>query len=499
MASAGAGAFFAAAPSVWAQESQLRSAQEIDQIVGPIALYPDPLMGIVLPASTAPGDLQQAAGDPSSAENNQSLDESVRALAHYPDLLSWMNDNIDWTQQLGATFAAQPGDVISSVQRLRARAKAVGTLIDTPQQRVVVEGELIAIVPAQPTVIYVPRYDPAVVYIDNPPRRGAEVFAFSAGFALGAWLTYDFDWHRHALFIADRAAIEHRDWTRPSFAVAAVGTSTSVSSARREWHPAANRTQLTVNISKTVVQPHAMGDNSAHASRGSKESTASNTTTVNNNNMTVNNNTAQQNAATDSSTANNSNPSEASAANKTANNANPKDPKYDANRQANATKQPSTATPDAARAQQEQQRTSQANASSPSANQNQNQNASPSKRRPSNRGTLSSSTSTYDQPPASTEKRPEIDQSHSTPRPELNSPNSQNSGTPQKNNPHKDEERATPPQSNQQAQTPASASKPNTSPSSTNNKETEKAKSDDSKSKKDDEENDEDKKKKKPE
>jgi len=256
IAAATAVALFASVPQALAQPPN-RSPAEIDQLVGPIALYPDPLVSVVLPASTLPDEIQQAAqvvgnGD-IAAVDNQSWDDSVRAVAHYPDLVEWMSDNIDWTAQLGVTFANQPADVLNSVQRLRARARAVGTLVDTPQQRVVIEGDLIAIVPAEPNVIYVPRYDPAIVYVDHPRIRGAAVFGFSVGFATGAWLTYDFDWRHHSLFVADRSWAARRDCSRPSFAVAV-----SARDTHREWRPAPNRTQVNINISRNVVTQRAM-------------------------------------------------------------------------------------------------------------------------------------------------------------------------------------------------------------------------------------------------
>lgn len=92
----------------------------------------------------------------------------MRSLARYPDVIKWLDENLAWTQQLGTAFLAQPAEVMQAVQRLRARARAAGTLIDTPQQKVITEGEVILIEPASPTVIYVPRYDPEVVYVSRP-------------------------------------------------------------------------------------------------------------------------------------------------------------------------------------------------------------------------------------------------------------------------------------------------------------------------------------------
>src|SRR5580658_1319014 len=171
---------------------------QLDQLLGPIALYPDPLIALILPASTFPADIASAAGylasngDPAGVDA-QPWDPSVRGLAHYPDVLKWMNDNIDWTRTLGAAFAMQPSDVMKSVQQLRAKAKAAGTLVDTPQQQVVMDGDDIRIVPAQDNTIYVPEYDPSVVY-DVPEGDEGPYVTFDAGYPVGAWLGFDLDW-----------------------------------------------------------------------------------------------------------------------------------------------------------------------------------------------------------------------------------------------------------------------------------------------------------------
>jgi hypothetical protein len=141
------------------------SPEQLDQMLGPIALYPDPLVALILPASTVPSDLALAAsylaanGAPGGIDA-QPWDPSVKALARYPEVVKWLNDNLDWTQALGAAFAQQPAEVMKSIQQLRAQARAAGTLIDTPQQKVDLEGDDIRIIPAQPDTIYVPEYDP---------------------------------------------------------------------------------------------------------------------------------------------------------------------------------------------------------------------------------------------------------------------------------------------------------------------------------------------------
>ncbi len=107
------------------------SADELNQLLGPIALYPDPLIGLVLPASTAPSDIVladrylQQNGDPAQIPN-QPWDESVKGLTHYPSLLKWLDENLTWTSQLGEAYVAQPADVMNAIQQLRAKAKADG-------------------------------------------------------------------------------------------------------------------------------------------------------------------------------------------------------------------------------------------------------------------------------------------------------------------------------------------------------------------------------------
>ncbi len=181
------------------------SPDQLDQLLGPIALYPDPLVALILPASTFPDDVTAAAqfvaanSDP-AAVDAQSWNASVKGLAHYPDVLKWMSDNIDWTRSLGAAFAMQPSDVMKSVQQLRAKAQAAGTLANTPQQQVDVEGDDIRIVPAQPDTIYVPEYDPDVVY-DVPEGYAGPFLTFGVGFPVGPWLGFECNWDDFGIWI----------------------------------------------------------------------------------------------------------------------------------------------------------------------------------------------------------------------------------------------------------------------------------------------------------
>src|SRR6266404_3262589 len=184
---------------------------ELDQILAPIALYPDQLLAQVLMASTYPLEIVQAerwAKDPNNAKltgdplaaalEQQPWDPSVKSLVPFPQILQMMNDKLDWTQKLGDAFLAQQEDVMNSVQRLRKQAQAAGTLNTTEQQVVKTEAQTIVIQPANPQIVYVPTYNPTIVYgawpyPAYPPYPWyppgyvfGSLFAFGAGVALGA-------------------------------------------------------------------------------------------------------------------------------------------------------------------------------------------------------------------------------------------------------------------------------------------------------------------------
>lgn len=193
------------AVSLGAQPSGSQYAPEqLDQLVGPIALYPDPLVALILPASTTPSDISQAAQYLASGGNPAGVDsqpwaDSVKGLAHYPDVLKWMSDNIEWTQTLGAAFAMQPADVMKSIQQDRAKAMAAGTLTSTPQQQIEMEGDDIRIVPADPDTIYVPQYDADQVYEPSDDVEGPFI-TFGLGFPVGPWLGFECDWDDYGIW-----------------------------------------------------------------------------------------------------------------------------------------------------------------------------------------------------------------------------------------------------------------------------------------------------------
>lgn len=177
---------------------------ELDDLLAPIALYPDPLLAQILPASTFIDQIDEAAryvrqyGN-SARIDDQPWDVSVKAVAHYPDVLFMMDQKYDWTVSLGQAYINQPQDVMDAIQRLRAEAQSVGNLASSPQQQVIIENEIIRIIPAEPVVIYVPQYDPVVVYVERPyPSYG--FITFGIGFTIGAWLNRDCDWHEHRVY-----------------------------------------------------------------------------------------------------------------------------------------------------------------------------------------------------------------------------------------------------------------------------------------------------------
>src|ERR1022692_85174 len=148
---------------------------ELDALLAPIALYPDQLLAQVLMASTYPLEVVTAArfvqqnpsltGDAlDQALRDKNWDPSVLSLTAYPQVLLMMNDMLDWTQRLGDAFLANQQQVMDTVQTLRSRAQGAGNLQSTPQQTVMDQGGFIDIEPAQPQYVYVPVYDPRVIY-----------------------------------------------------------------------------------------------------------------------------------------------------------------------------------------------------------------------------------------------------------------------------------------------------------------------------------------------
>jgi hypothetical protein len=193
------------------ESAQLFKKEELEQIVAPIALHPDPLISQILMAATYPLEVVQAdrwakqntslKGDAlAKALEAQDWDPSVKSLVNFPQVLTMMSDKLDWTQKLGDAVLADQKAVLDTIQDLRQKAQSSGNLKTTKEQTVIVEEKIIKIEPSNPQVVYVPTYNPTVVYgawpypayppyAYYPPGYVAgSMFAFAAGVGLGmAW------------------------------------------------------------------------------------------------------------------------------------------------------------------------------------------------------------------------------------------------------------------------------------------------------------------------
>lgn len=200
------------------------SQEQLDQIMAPIALYPDPLLAQILMASTYPLEIVEAArwskANPNvkdkaleDAMQQQAWDPSVKSLTAFPQVLTMMNEKLDWTQQLGDAFLAQQKEVMTTVQSLRKKAQDQGNLKSSKEQNVVVEQvetqTIIKVEPADPEVVYVPTYNPTVIYgawpypayppyYYYPPGyvAGTAFWSFTAGVVVGAALWGNCNWGR---------------------------------------------------------------------------------------------------------------------------------------------------------------------------------------------------------------------------------------------------------------------------------------------------------------
>ncbi len=214
-------------------DAQLFSQDRLDELVAPIALYPDSLVAQILMASTYPLEVVQAARwvkqNPGLKEQaleqalaSEGWDPSVKALTNFPDVLQRMSDNLDWTQDLGDAVLAQQEDVMNAIQRMRRYAYDAGNLKTTSEQKVVVQEKVIVVEPAS-EVVYVPAYNPTVVYgsswappsyyypfYSSPPSYwyppgyvASNIISFGLGMAVGAAIWNNWNWG-------------HCDWNRRS-------------------------------------------------------------------------------------------------------------------------------------------------------------------------------------------------------------------------------------------------------------------------------------------
>lgn len=205
-----------------------QTTEQLQRLVAPIALYPDSLVAQILAAATFPEEVVEAdrwvqshpdlKGDAlGRAVDQQPWDPSVKALTAFPSVLGNMDKNLSWTSSLGDAYYNQQQDVMDAVQVMRRRAEEAGNLKNTPQQTVTTQGQDVEIQPADPNTVYVPAYDPWLVYgggIAPWPGWypypgiwfGGPYLSFGVGFGIGwyggfgwGYPHWGFDWHNHSL------------------------------------------------------------------------------------------------------------------------------------------------------------------------------------------------------------------------------------------------------------------------------------------------------------
>jgi hypothetical protein len=232
----------AAGPNTSAQApAQPLTPDQLSQLVAPIALYPDALVAQILAASTYPTQIVEADRWRSSQgnanpqqianeANDQNWDPSVKALTAFPTVLAQLDKNLDWTTNLGNAYYNQPQDVMDAVQAMRHRAESSGNLKSTPQETVSSSNNTIVIAPATPTMVYVPAYNPWVVYGAPMPVYPGFYYAPPPGVVLGVgvaigfgigigiaafahfgwgWHNWGMGWHSHAVFYNHTTFITH--------------------------------------------------------------------------------------------------------------------------------------------------------------------------------------------------------------------------------------------------------------------------------------------------
>jgi hypothetical protein len=206
------------------------TAAQLDQMLAPIALYPDALLGQILMASTYPLEIVEAdrwvksprnaaltGSDLDNALKSQPWDPSVKSLVPFPQILHMMDNNLSWTEQLGDAFLAEQPAVMDSVQHLRKEAEAAGNLRSTHYETVTTEGSEIIIEPAEPDIVFVPVYDPFVVFgawpfpafppfffpgffdVDVVVVGGVGFFGVDIDRPFWGWNRWD--WDRHEIFV----------------------------------------------------------------------------------------------------------------------------------------------------------------------------------------------------------------------------------------------------------------------------------------------------------
>jgi len=249
-----------------------RSSSELEKLAIPIALHPDSLISIILPASAYPLEIVQAARFVKDTNNipkvdEQSWDDNVKAVAKIPELITKMDADLSWTVSLGQAFVDQPKELMDAIQALRAKAQKAGNLKTTPQQIVTISNivvlqtnvtevvnvtkEIIEVAPANPTVIYVPSYPPTIYYPWYPYYvYPAPLVSFGVGFAWGAF--WGAAWHNHCNWHGGNVDIDinsnrninrntDRNTARAGDRMSNTSGRGGSGSGRQQWKPDQNR------------------------------------------------------------------------------------------------------------------------------------------------------------------------------------------------------------------------------------------------------------------
>jgi hypothetical protein len=239
-------------PEQVAYQPAQQTAEQLQQLVAPIALYPDALVAQILAASTYPTEIVEAhrwiqehpdlqGSTLAQAVAQQPWDPSVKALTQFPAVLASMDNNLAWTSALGEAYVDQPQDVLNAVQTMRRRAMQAGNLESNAQQTVTVQGQTISIEPASLGTVYLPAYDPWLVYgtplaaypgwVGVPGVFVAEPGVyFGVGFGIGylagfgwGWPAWSFDWdhdrliYRHAPYLSHSRTFRHHHFVHGGF------------------------------------------------------------------------------------------------------------------------------------------------------------------------------------------------------------------------------------------------------------------------------------------
>ena len=288
------------APTQGQPQAARLSPQQLQELVAPIALYPDALVAQILAASAYPTQIVEAqrflqqnpnlkGADLGAEVDKQDWDPSVKALTQFPSVLADMDKNLSWTSTLGDANVNQQGEVMDAVQFMRQKAEQAGNLKTTPQQTVNNQGSTVVIQPADPQVVYVPDYDPNLIYGYPvgywpgfyPWWGGGPYLSFGVGFGIGpffgfgwGWGGWGFDWGRRGLLYGgmpyafrshafyDRNAFSHGNY-RGFAAPGARGNTTS-----RGYAAPANRGNTRGTSSGAIGGVTHGGDARGQSSRG---------------------------------------------------------------------------------------------------------------------------------------------------------------------------------------------------------------------------------------